>query len=278
MDQHIKLIANYFCRIICHVKGHTQKSSYKCRQCGLICNQCKQYVSYLNYIYILSHNSYCLLHYQSTFSSIIHYWSLQGKSITIYDPNTSEKKTIQLSRPINSDANSISFCHLIYLLGGYGPITDDVFELNILTKNFVQKHPMPQKKCGLGLCIAYSAIYVVGGYDNTWRSDCQKYSMYKNKWQDLPNLINKRAHLAAFSVNGEQVFALGGYDGVNELGTIESIRVANPRKWNLVNLKDLKNIFLGKCGMYGVQISSTEVLVFGDQKSKSVSSVIPITI
>ena len=52
----------------------------------------------------------------------------------------------------------------------------------------------------------------------------------------MPELIENRAHFAAFSFNESYVYALGGFNGINEMNSLEKISVNRLDKWERVKI------------------------------------------
>lgn len=114
-------------------------------------------------------------------------------------------------------------------------------------------------KCWHTLCNANDIIFCVGGYNGSIEvSDCEKYSIIRNSWKSLPDLLTHRYWCGAFAFNVTQIYCLGGCSN-SYLNSSEKLNVERS-KWENVNLL---NMFSDKSCLHGIQINDNDVLVFG---------------
>ena len=115
------------------------------------------------------------------------------------------------------------------------------------------------KKYWHTLCRGEYHIYTVGGYDNSSRlGDCERYSIFKDVWHQLPKLNIPRNRCAVFTFK-KSLYALGGYNG-QSLNTMEQLDIENMSLWIIV---EVKNPIKEACELHAIQISKRNVLVFG---------------
>jgi len=99
--------------------------------------------------------------------------------------------------------------------GEENPVSGSTFEINIKLCKLIEKSSMLCAKCYHGLCISNAQIYSMAGCIGT--KDCEKYSIYNNKWVALPLLQTARYVCAAFVINSKNIYAFGGYIGSHAL-------------------------------------------------------------
>lgn len=92
---------------------------------------------------------------------------------------------------------------------------------------FCEIATMSESKCGLGVAEHEGKLIVVGGYG---RTECLKsvesYCPVINKWTEKLSLNEARGRVQIAIINNI-VFAVGGSNGVNELDTVECLRLSD---------------------------------------------------
>ena len=256
-------ILTMLCRIKCIAALHSKRIYHYCNKCGPICIKCKRNSIYLAFAYLCHkcNKSFCLHHYQMPIHCNIIYYTTHPRHIVFFNKTTQLKTTIVLSADLPQSTDSISYGGRIFIIGGYtSGVSDVVYEVNILTKKFIKKSPMLCKKYAHSLCISNNEIYSIGGFQQTNIDDCQKYNVAKNKWTQLPHLNFTRDFSAAFSFNNKKVYSLGGHSTAGILNSMESVCVSAPVSWEN---EVISNAFASRYGLHAIQISNSEVLVFG---------------
>ena len=245
-------LLTYLCRWQCLNHLHCSKKYYDCiKGCGLICSQCENQAKYLLFIY--QHK--CLIHFIQQFKQFIHYW--ETNFIIIYNIYSKTSSKIAISEIIDSCSQSISHQSKIFFIGGN--LLDNVYQFNYISKLMTQKSPMLMKKLAFALCKAKEIIYSLAGYDSHQvLSDCQRYSISQDKWEQLPSLQKKRECPAAFAFNNKDIYVIGGYNKTR-LDTIEKMA---KDKWVYISIEGIPCM---SC-IDAIQIGRSEVLVFGCEK------------
>ena len=194
-------------------------------------------------------------------TELIHYCSNGGNTITLFDPKTNSKSIISLSKEFNTEADSISFNRRIFSMGGAGP-SDQVYEVNLKSKELLQKAFMLLKKNRHSLCKSNKNIYSIGGTNlqSTYFPNCETYSVAKDKWTALPNLQEGRHVCAAFVFNDSQIFACAGCNGPVMKSTERIYLSDSSSKWEYVNIENFQPV---RWSFHGIQISNSEAILFG---------------
>ena len=256
-----QIVIKFLCRIKCPSGCHTNILPYQCdKKCKGMCNQCGPNHEQLKYVYKSIAYIQCFRHYFCMCAKIVH--CCDNNAITIY--NVHAINNFILNGPFAWGTDSISLFNRVFVIGD-NSCSSKVFELDMTTRSLLQKENMLKGKRTQTLCAGFSNIYSIGGYIRDATSNCQKYSIYKNKWMKLPDLSVARCHCAAFCFCFSEVYALGGWDGDNNLNTMEKINIRKPIKWNSVIIE---NPFSKRTGIQAIQISVSEVIVFGGVAKK----------
>jgi hypothetical protein len=128
----------------------------------------------------------------------VHYWS--GSKICLIDANSHVVNGIQFNDS-TEEMDSISIGNRIFIMGKMGTTTD-VYEADIPNHKLIPKAPMLCKKDQHTLCELNNFVYSIGGLTGCEPlTDCEKYSVKDDKWEQLPDLNMGRACCAAFIFN-----------------------------------------------------------------------------
>ena len=92
---------------------------------------------------------------------------------------------------------------------------------------------MSLARSGVGVAATESEILAVGGFNRTGCLDSVEcYNSITNSWKNVERMKTKRGRLCTVSVK-DQVYAIGGSDGRQELSTVERLNVKQG-KWQRV--------------------------------------------
>lgn len=59
---------------------------------------------------------------------------------------------------------------------------------------------------------------------------CEKYDIFNDKWEEIPELNHARQNLALAVFNQRHLYAFCGYDGFKNLNVIERLDVMNEQE------------------------------------------------
>jgi len=146
----------------------------------------------------------------------------------------------------------------VFFSGGDEPIVNTLNEFIEDTQNIVVKEPMKYAKFGHKAEPISSIDFVtVGGSDgNSSIAYCEKYSIPKNKWVQLPSLNRARRFPATSFLKNRFLYAIGGIDSNNE---IEMLDINEWRNWATIRLDRDKLEF--DDGPAAFPISSNEIII-----------------
>lgn len=87
----------------------------------------------------------------------------------------------------------------------------------------------------LGIDGYFYAIGGFGGGSNSCLSHVERFSLEKNKWEDLPELNTARRALTAVSMP-DGIYVLGGFNGEKYLSSVEKLDMGSQigSKWAFV--------------------------------------------
>ena len=262
-------VSSFLNRIICPPCDHQRRLYFKCmKSCGYLCKQCKLNSKRLSNIYQCNScfKSYCLHHFIHHSEGLVHYWRHNVGDLVIYNPQTQTKRIIHFSQNINQNASHISAEDKIFAIGGYDPVSNQVFEVDIINAALITKKSMFVNKYGMSLCCHLSYIYSIGGDNNSVAfQDCEKYSIHKDQWIQLPNLYEARSVCATFVFNRKYIYVYGGWTPGTVINTIERIEIKLSNKWESVNGIMAHRI---SC-INGIQVDKSRAIIFGSEGSSS---------
>jgi hypothetical protein len=78
-------------------------------------------------------------------------------------------------------------------------------------------------------------LYVLGGFDDTCLSECERYSCAESQWEVLPALPVACSAMSAVEWENS-LYALGGFDDEGDLDTVQKLSL-HSLTWELMQLK-----------------------------------------
>ncbi|KAK6009475.1 kelch repeat protein [Ostertagia ostertagi] len=119
---------------------------------------------------------------------------------------------------------SVSFLNRgsLYAVGGSDE-TSVITSLDSREGKWEYVCPMSTQRKYLGTAVIDDCLYAVGGRDgsNCPLSSVEKYDPRNNKWTPLAPMNNARSGVPLASVVSKQLYAVGGFDGIAYLDTVE---------------------------------------------------------
>lgn len=121
----------------------------------------------------------------------------------IYNPLLKKSEFAILNKSIPNYTVSISIDNKIYCTGGeYQEVSlDNVYEINLQTKNVIEKKKMQFARYYHNICCDSKYIYVIGGYNDKkgiCLVECEYYDIEKDEWKLLPNRNQKNSCFSCF--------------------------------------------------------------------------------
>ena len=159
----------------------------------------------------------------------------------------------------------------MYIFGGLGQdgtMTNDLSHYDLITNTWKKLEPMRQCRSSFGYCLYFfkkKPIIVVAGGSITKEiltKTCEYYDILDGKWVKMGSL-NSKCRYCSLTSYQEKLYMIGGNDGNNCLGTVESYNF-DTGKWSTEYINE-QNIFCGQ----GV-ISYEDVLLEKKAKNKIV--------
>lgn len=144
---------------------------------------------------------------------------LRLNSATCQSTETTSSNVSSTPSPIPHNDSSISLDYKFDLDRSSVDLNPDQPEL------FCEVATMSESKCGLGVAEHHGKLIVVGGYG---RTECLKsvesYCPVTNRWTEQLSLNEARGRVQ-IAIIDNVVFAVGGSNGVNELDTVECLKL-----------------------------------------------------
>jgi hypothetical protein len=78
-------------------------------------------------------------------------------------------------------------------------------------------------------------LYILGGYDDRWLSECERYVCADDRWEALPPLPRACCSTGGIVVESS-LYALGGYDDGNNLDLVQKLSLES-LTWELMQLR-----------------------------------------
>jgi hypothetical protein len=122
------------------------------------------------------------------------------------------------------------------LITGGDPAVRDVVKIDTLREYAASSQP-PMHTARWGHVAVYHSqyVYVLGGFNLLYLSECERYSCAESRWEVLPALPVAGVAMSGVEVENS-VYALGGYDGSRALDTVQKLSL-DSLTWQLMQLK-----------------------------------------
>ncbi|XP_077293357.1 kelch-like protein 5 [Arctopsyche grandis] len=115
--------------------------------------------------------------------------------------------------------------HKLIMIGGefYGKTTNRVCSLDLATKQTSELKAIQKERERFAATVVDGHVFIFGGYYNNninTLNSVEKYDLVSNTWTYVAPMLTARCE-HDISVIGNEIYAIGGYDGVNYLNTME---------------------------------------------------------
>ncbi|KAK7851717.1 b2 protein [Quercus suber] len=171
--------------------------------------------------------------------------SMWLSAVDSYSPSYDLMESLSPMNFARSSAAAAKLNGEVYLLGGvYGECWNDtvwflceVESYNPISNQWVSRPPLNQKKGGLAGVSLNEKIFAIGGgigveffsevhvFYPDEGSSVERFDPREQSWTRLKNMSERRGSHSLSMLN-EKLYAIGGYDGANELSSVE---VLDPR-------------------------------------------------
>jgi hypothetical protein len=125
----------------------------------------------------------------------------------------------------------------LLITGGYEHNTAvrEVVEIDTLRECAVSSlPPMHTARCGHAAVYHSQYLYVLGGYQRKYLSECERYVCEESRWEELP-VLPLVCCAMSLVVLDNSLYALGGFDG-RDLDTVQKLSL-DSLTWELMQLK-----------------------------------------
>jgi len=147
----------------------------------------------------------------------------------------------------------------------------EMYELDKESASWIKKQSMNIARRNHTLISFNSAefIYAICGYNSEYKylSHCEKYSINHNKWIEIPETNEKKQDPSICQVNNRFIYIMGGgkYEDSEWIfsDNIEYLDTYAETEWKIFNLSPNSDILPPQCYCGAVQVSYTEILIFG---------------
>lgn len=109
-------------------------------------------------------------------------------------------------------------------------------------------------------------IFAIGGYDAVKRlTSVERFDIENNRWRVMAPMLHRRNDHAVAVFNDKSIYVFCGYDGDSSVDTVERYDI-DADCWYQVQLVNAsRQYWRPRWGIGAQQVSSHEILVFGDQ-------------
>jgi hypothetical protein len=141
----------------------------------------------------------------------------------------------------------------LLITGGGYPSTRDVVRIDTRREFAVSGQPPMLTPRGLHAAVYHTPhLYVLGGLNNLYLSECERYVCADNQWEALPPLLRACYSMSAAVVENS-LYALGGNDGTH-LDLVQKLSLER-LTWELMQLR----LPYAGIGIPCFKLSNTEV-------------------
>eukprot|EP00826_Nyctotherus_ovalis_P052460 TRINITY_DN6646_c0_g1_i7.p1 TRINITY_DN6646_c0_g1~~TRINITY_DN6646_c0_g1_i7.p1 ORF type:complete len:488 (-),score=47.25 TRINITY_DN6646_c0_g1_i7:136-1542(-) len=168
-----------------------------------------------------------------------------------------QRKKLECVIDIPRYSSVICISGRIFISGG-SPLTNATEEYFEETSALLPKAPMKYSKNNHTIQIVGKILFAtVGGYNETYLSCCEEYSIVNDKWEELPSLNTPRHCAATIFLDNKLLYAIGG---INSDSGIEVLNYSEKKTWTVVNIM-INEIVLNNSPK-ALILSKNEILVF----------------
>ena len=202
-----------------------------------------------------------------------HYYNPSLKLFNIYYIRSKNYKKFQARfLPYNHDSLQINTN--IFVTGGFDPTQKKFSNITIMLevinnysiKNIQKANMITSKSHHKLVCINENTIYCLGGRNESQHcmSNCEIYNIKMDEWSTGPPMNQAKYSLAATSFDCIEIFAFGGFSDT-PVNVVERLKLTEIYEWKYIKIKFTS--WTAREEAAAIQISDTEILVFGGVKS-----------
>jgi len=173
-----------------------------------------------------------------------------------YDPVRDVWEEVPSMQRSRSAAAAVCFAGKMFVTGGCDVVqffnSVEVFD----GKKWTEFPPMIHNRCRHGSLVFQGKLWVVGGYNGRFLQTCEQYSFATQQWTPMTQEMNVRRARVGVASSGNKLYAIGGYDGMTNLSSIE---IYNPEEgtWSLAGNM---NRHEGGVGVAAIPNNCSEIL------------------
>lgn len=186
-----------------------------------------------------------------------------------YDPARDVWEAVPSMQRSRSAAAAVCFAGKMFVTGGCDVVqffnSVEVFD----GKKWTEFPPMIHNRCRHGSLVFQGKLWVVGGYNGRFLQTCEQYSFATQQWTPMTQVrelvgdqstffkeMNVRRARVGVASSGNKLYAIGGYDGMTNLSSIE---IYNPEEgtWSLAGNM---NRHEGGVGVAAIPNNCSEIL------------------
>mgnify|MGYP003729839947 CR=1 FL=1 len=138
-----------------------------------------------------------------------------------YDPVRNVWEPLPNMQRARSAAAAICFAGKMFITGGCDVVqffnTVEVYD----GKTWGEMNHMISNRCRHGSIVFQGQLWVVGGYNGRFLQSVEQYSFATCQWTPMVTVMNVRRGRVGVVTSGNKVYAIGGYDGMTNLTTME---------------------------------------------------------
>ena len=173
----------------------------------------------------------------------------------------------QMSKTIDVDINIvhpelIEVNGKIYFVGNYG-YSPETYEIEISTSILRERASLKHPKYMTHLVHWFGMIYSVGMWKSQAEKYCEKFSIEKNEWYDVPSLNSPKYYTGGCLFADRYIYVFGGDNGWRDVEDVEILDCEHEiNGWVLEHIA-LKGGWRCLNSPGAVQIDADRILVFG---------------
>jgi hypothetical protein len=127
---------------------------------------------------------------------------------------------------------------ILFITGGYNPVTSEVVCINPTTNAVTPKPPMKTPRYVHGSAFYGGFLYVIGGHNGSAvLAECERYDSSQDKWQPIAPLPHANYRQEAIVCGyTRKIYTLGGHGGSVILDLIQEFELES-QTWKLLDVK-----------------------------------------